>query len=743
MKKISSKNISKNSKKRKKRRISIYGDELEEEIKPLFEINKDLLFSNIAEMIATSVLEKIILNAFVEIRKKNLYSLMGIQCSNYLLKEINSLLSLSHLCYEKENSFPSDLVFNDNFLRYDIPMEEFDIPQPTPALLDRWKVHRLNLVKFNTNHKNHERRKSREKLVTKSSKRKSEIKDENKNINIKKSLSKTQRNENKNEYTDVIEKAKMQKEALRLFDSFPCFPITESKPETNLTKEEEAQIESLREEVLLKEELMRKEEEKKRRHALFRRDSRQERDSSQKELEEINKYKGKNIGVTTNGEIIFIQSVNVKNLKSEFLEISSKMNNEIENSKRNSIISNVQNRTKYSNKLDKKEIEKNKENKESDDLFKENNQNRINQQVIIGGSSFNNFVPEIGVNLRQGKGVKSGGNDFMNKYNKISFEYFQKTLEMFKKTNKENNELIEIKNDNDTISTVKSRNNKNNDINFNNNIDNNSNNLFNNLNQSNNIMNSNAAMRRNTAIYNFNLSNTVNKNFERSSSLPDIFQANIIANMNNTSTNNNTNNINNDLTIKQSFNFTNYNNSFNFNNNSNINNNNSTRYNNYKHHNMSHFIKTSSSFKNLFFHDEIKNKDNKNNNIIDPNNISTTSTNFFLNFNKNYKILSRPQALISLKKMQTFNSDIVSNNNWGTISQERDIKNNNFKMPFINVMKNSFDKNILRVRSNINEIYTRRKNMVDKLSYRKIENEIKEYRDMSKRGLYKKSKSVK
>ena len=91
--------------------------------------------------------------------------------------------------------------------------------------------------------------------------------------------------------------------------------------------------------------------------------------------------------------------------------------------------------------------------------------------------------------------------------------------------------------------------------------------------------------------------------------------------------------------------------------------------------------------------------------------------------------------------MQTFNSDIVNDHNWG-ISQEKDIQNN-IKMPYINVSKNHFDKNILRVRSNINEIYTRRKNMVDKLSYRKIENEIKEYRDMSKRGLYKKSKSVK
>ena len=738
MKKISSKNISKSPKKRKKRRISIYGDELEEEIKPLFEINKDLVFSNIAEIIATNIVEKIILNAFVEIRKKNIYSLIGIQCSNYLLKEINSLLSLSYICYEKENYFPSELEFNDNYLRYEIPLEECEISQPTAPLLDRWKVHRVNIIKHNKNQKSHERRKSREKTNNKSTKRKSELKDNNnKDIDIKKSLSKTQRNENKYEYIDVIEKAKMQREALRLFDSFPCFPITEFKPETNLTKEEEAQIASLREEILLKEDLKRKEEEKKRRLAFLGRNSRQEKDNIQKELEEKNKYKGKNIGVTSNGEIIFIQSVNVKNLKSEFLEISSKMNNDIENinSKRTSIIGNIQNRTKKSNKLDKKEIEKNKENIENEDLFKENNKNRINQQVIIGGSSFNIFVPEIGVNLRQGKGVKSGGNDFMNKYNKISFEQFEKTLEKFQKTNKENNELIEIKNDNENISTVKSRNNKNNEIN-----NNNSNNIIiNNLNQSNQIINSTMNRRRNTAMYNFNLSNTVNKNFERSSSLPDIFKANIIANMNNTSTNNNTNNINNDLTIKQSFNFTNYNNSFNFNNNSNINNNNSTRYNIYKHHNMSNFIKTSSSFKNLFFNNEVRNKDNKNNNIT--NNISTTSTNFFLNFNKNYKILSRPQAIISLKKMQTFNSDIVNDHNWG-ISQEKDIQNN-IKMPYINVPKNHFDKNILRVRSNINEIYTKRKNMVDRLSYRKIENEIKEYRDMSKRGLYKKSKSVK
>ena len=706
-------------KKGKKRKLSINGDKAEEEMKSKFEINKDYGFTNYSEMIAKNIVEKIMINVFIEINAKNLYSLMPIQCSNHLFKEINSLLSLSYICYEKENSFLSEIEFNDNYLRYESTWDECDITQPSSPILDRWKIYQLNVVKTNnSNMKNHERRKSK---VLKNIKiTKSDLID-SKNINIK-NTPKTQRNENNYEYLDVIEKDKMQREALKLFDSFPSFPIAEVKHKTNLTKEEEAQIESLREEILLKEE--------KKRLQLLKLNSRQEKDIKEKELEEKNEYKGKKIGVTTNGEILFIQSINVKNLKSEFLEISSRMKNDLENSKKTSLDNNLQKNKKNSNLSDKKQIEKNKENKEKNIIFKESIKNRINQQIIIGGSSFNNFVPEIGVNLRQGNGVKSGGNDFMNKYNKISYEQFEKTLEMFKKTNKENKELLEIKNENENISTVKSRNKKNNDLNNTNNTK-----IINNFNISNNIANTNFTKIRNTTFHDFNLSNPVNKNFERSSSLPDLFKTNLISNMSDKNgTNNNSNNINNDLMIKKSFNFTNYNN------NSNFNINNSTKYNNYNYNrnNTSNLLKTTSSFKNIFFNSEVKNIENKNN-----NNISTTSTNFFINFNKNYKILSRPQnASISLEKMQTFNSDIVKDINWGIISQEKEIKNYN-EIPFINVVKNSLDKNILRVRSNINEIYTRRMNMANKLSFRKIENEIKEYRDKNKRNLYKKSKSIK
>jgi len=98
--------------------------------------------------------------------------------------------------------------------------------------------------------------------------------------------------------------------------------------------------------------------------------------------------------------------------------------------------------------------------------------------------------------------------------------------------------------------------------------------------------------------------------------------------------------------------------------------------------------------------------------------------------------------MISLKKMQTFSSDIVNDNNWGiTPSQERETINTN-KILTRNIKKNSLDKNILRVRSNENEIYLKKMNIIDKLSYRKIEKEIKDFKDLTNRIYYKNSNSV-
>ena len=58
--------------------------------------------------------------------------------------------------------------------------------------------------------------------------------------------------------------------------------------------------------------------------------------------------------------------------------------------------------------------------------------------------------------------------------------------------------------------------------------------------------------------------------------------------------------------------------------------------------------------------------------------------------------------------------------------------NSTGRIPVINVLKKIKDKNILRVRTNINEIYNKKMNMVDRLSYRKIENEIKDYDEYNK-----------
>ena len=690
----------KNNKKRKKRRVSysVYGDDIEierlkvkekvkkqrekerkKEIPKKFEINKDLIFNNNAEIIAKNILEKIIINVFIEIKLKNLHSLLGIHCSNYLFKEIKSLLSLFYLSYEKEN--PDNNSTN--------PWDKSNIPQPSPPELDRWKIYNLNIIKTNKSIygdifqklRGKRKSKSRTKLI----KIKPEI-NENKNINIKKIIPKTQVKDNNYEFIDIIEKDKMKKEALKFFDSFPCYPIDESvfKHEIKISKEEEEQIKSFREELLSKEDNKRKEEKKRKNKFL-------KKYKKEKEPNEKNKYKGKSIGVTSNGEIIFIKSINVKNLKSDFLEITSNMKDELEN---NSTLQNNINKNKYPKNQKEKNIEKNINNQDIENYYLGKDKNKIKQEIIIAGSSFENFVPETGVSLKQGNKVKSGGNDFTNKFKKMSYNQFEKTFDVFKETNLENKEIFE-----ENVSSIKSRN------------------IYNNSNQ----------IKRKSNIYNFkffNNDNDSNKNLEKSSSLPDLFKTNIIPKINNTNTNSN------NLVRKHSFNFTHYNNSsiYNNNNSSNINNSYSLINN---HKNINNLIKTSSSFKNIFYNNQETKKDFKNNNT------PTTTTNFFLNFNKNYKFLLKPKHnLISLKKIQNFSSDIVNDNNWEIITQEKDFK----KIPFINILKKPIDKNILRVRSNINEIYAKRIKIMNRLSFRKIEDEIKEYK-YSGRG-YNKSKSI-
>ena len=412
-------------------------------------INQEIIFNNNSEIIARKIIDKILLNVFYEIKAKNFYFLLGDYCSNYAIKFLNSFLSLSYIRYEQENLTT----------KFHPPQEECNIPQPLPGEFDRWKIHRLKLIKYKKKFLNDEkriRRKSKSIIINKLTK--TQIK-RNSLININSKISKSQKNE--------INKEKSKKEGLKFIHSFPYFPITDSdfKNENYLTKELEKQIESFREEILNKE----KEEEKRKKfkylkYNLIKEQNNNNDDSNKKELNEKNEFKGKKVGVTVNGEIIFIKNLNIKELKSEFMHGISKMKNETENEGVENINNNKKNNISiispktiikknniFNNISEKKEIEKNKEIEDIySDPFYENKKNKLNQEFIIAGSSFDHFIPETGVNLKQGKDIKSGGNDFTTKYKKTSYDSFEKKFEIYSRTNRANKSLIEIKKENDS-----------------------------------------------------------------------------------------------------------------------------------------------------------------------------------------------------------------------------------------------------------------------------------------------------
>lgn len=629
-------------------------------------INKELVFSNTSEIIAKNIIEIIQLNFFNEITVKKLDSLMVEFCLNCVEKELNNILAIHFLCYDKEKSFLNEIeLFHDNYIRNDIN-EECNITQPSAPQLDRWKIHKTNVIKDknalidNNKNNNLDKQKLAKKNLRKITKKKTVIIEEKNNNN-----------------TNEIKKNKEKSKTLIniLVDSFPSFPLNDKifQNKSYLTKEQEKQVELFREEILMKEEFKRKEEERKMKRFEFLKSQSpniQFDINENGDLEDKKKYFRKNIGVTANGDIIVIRNIDIRNLQSEFLKGVAKMKKD----RKASIILDNNNLNNNINE----EIEKNKIFDGDIDFYKEMNKTKLNKEFIIGGSSFDKFIPETGVNIKQGKSIKSGGNDFMSKYNKITYEQFEKTLEKFTKINLEKNDLLQIKKDDDIMTP---KNNK--EIKDYKNLYNYSNNTI-----------------KYKTIYNLNFSNNINsiKNaIQRSSSLPDVF----------TPRNSNSKNSldKNDLTIKKNFYYTNYNNNNNSSSNFTSKLNSNTINNNYN----NKLIKTSSSFKNLF------NDDDEDNNKI----ISTkTSTNFFINFNKNFKILSKQKRTFnSLRKMQNFNSDIVNNKNWGLIYEKENKINNWNKMPNKNIVKNISEKNNFRIRTNLNEIYNKKANNDDILSF--------------------------
>jgi len=136
----------------KKVSFKSYSDEESSEIEPIKlspnDIEKTNIFNNKSEIIVKSILEKIISNVFITIRNKELDSLINTKCSNFLLQEINALISHYFLCYEKEDYFLKDTIFINNYIREDIPWDDYNLPQPIPGEMDRWKIHRGQIANY-------------------------------------------------------------------------------------------------------------------------------------------------------------------------------------------------------------------------------------------------------------------------------------------------------------------------------------------------------------------------------------------------------------------------------------------------------------------------------------------------------------------------------------------------------------------------------------------------------------------
>ena len=636
-------------------------------IKPIIlskdKIDKKYVFKNNSEIIVKNIIEKIIKNVFIRVNNKDLNSLINVSCTNYLFQEINSLISNYYICYEKENYFFSDTIFNDNYIRDDVSWEELNLKQPTPGKLDRWKIHRMEVVDLTNKNKSQIMEMSEEKSYLfdpKSNKRWKQ----NKIKKISKLVKKIKEDKKKEKIIEKKEaeiKSDNKKLRYKDIDSFPSYPLSDDlfKINVNLTKEQEKQIEEYRAEFKLKDELKKKEKENEKKemneNALIQgvNDNNENIFGKKKN----NKYKDKTIGVTTNGEIIYIKNINVNDLKSDFLQITSRT--KYSNNKKSKNITIIRRRSiasiprkKARKSISNIEIEKNKEYDIDYEFYKVNNKERLNQQMIIAGSSFQNFVPETGVNLKQSGDVKSGGTDFLSKYKKISLEQYEKALLLY------NNKEIP--------------------------------NLKKNVVQNKNI---------------------IQKSLLKSSSLPDI-NTNSRTNMESSNIFNafsNNINVNNDSNIKNSFNFTNYNNS-------------NMIYS--SKNNMNNFMKTSSSFKNIFFqednppHGEERNIPTYTTQHFFRNYNPKTKI-ISTELKKENKSLNEIKDF-TVDILKRNNWGMVQNNLYNNYNREKPI----FNLFKRNYLSKNINTNF-RVRSNVNENYFRKLKTFNTLSLRSQSTENK------------------
>ena len=377
---------------------------------------KSLNYFQTSDIVVKFIIEKIFSNIWAELNKKKLNSLINNTCVSYSLKELNTAVEQLFINRDIDQINKNNpQIFYDNYCIDNEPINECKVIQPKSTVLDRWKIFQIPIVKkndFNSNRieeksfideRNNKKKKTIKYKPFKRFKLLKEKKEEEENFKI-----------SKNKIIDLpsypiedLEKKEKNKFIMNWDENKIKSNISDI---SNILDYQELNQYYLHK-LALEEEKRQKEVNKKLNYM-----------NSIKSIKEPKKiyenYKGKNINIDHNGEIVLIKEIKIENLQDDFLGLSTKLNN-----KRNKKISNELIKIPTIN------IEKNK--KENNKDFPKNYIDINNQEgkgKIIAGSSFNRIYPEVGVNIKEGDQEKSGGNDFYKKYNKYDINKFNNTM---------------------------------------------------------------------------------------------------------------------------------------------------------------------------------------------------------------------------------------------------------------------------------------------------------------------------
>ena len=302
-------------------------------------------------------------------------------------------------------------------------------------------------------------------LIIKSSKhsvkKKNRISEELENLLIENPFSKNDKNEHKkNKHINIKkEENNNNKQQNYHLTELSSYDIDPNKIEKKIESQEL---------ILLRNEIIKKNEEK-----IIKLQKILEKEKELKNIELANKelekeLRNKNVTVDINGNLVFVKHLKEDQLINEFRKGKSKSKqikliespffpikrsstiekNPNENGNSNGV---NKNKIKNQNKLKKKVKYNNKpKNQKLTKKLINTSENIINQKSLteknekmkyINGSNFNVMNPECGVNIIEKNKFKSGGKNFLKKYNKYSVEIFQELSKTFSSSFYKNNEI--------------------------------------------------------------------------------------------------------------------------------------------------------------------------------------------------------------------------------------------------------------------------------------------------------------